>query len=311
VGNDLLAEPPRGLSPPAVYASPFEYAVASSWEEAVRLLSQGGEDAKVIAGGQSLVPMMTLRLATPRLLVDVNRASPEQVEQRDGHLVIPALTRHAELERSPVIRRWSPILSEAAGFIGNIRVRHRGTIGGSFAHADPASELPTVVVALQGSVVVLGPNGERVIPASEFFVTHFTTALDPGEVVTGVRVPVIEEGRGSAFVELSRRVGDFALVEAAALVDIDEGGQCSAVRLALGAVGERPFDASDLASPMIGAVPDEGAAAEIAQAASGAVEPSSGIHGSAEYRRRMAATVAKRALRAAARRAGMTERAAR
>jgi CO/xanthine dehydrogenase FAD-binding subunit len=293
-----------------VYASPFEYAVASSWEEAVRLLAEGGDDAKVIAGGQSLVPMMTLRLATPRLLVDVNRASPEQVEQRDGHLVIPALTRHAELERSPLVRRWSPILSEAAGFIGNIRVRHRGTIGGSFAHADPASELPTVVIALQGSVIVFGPTGEREISAPDFFITHFTTALDPGEVVTRVRVPVIQEGRGWGFVELARRVGDFALIEAAALIDLEEDGRCSAVRLALGAVGERPFDASDLAAPMIGSVPDEGVAAEVAEAASGAVEPSSGVHGSAEYRRRMVATVAKRALRAAARRAG-TKRVAR
>jgi aerobic carbon-monoxide dehydrogenase medium subunit len=293
-----------------VYASPFEYAVASSWEEAVRLLAEGGDDAKVIAGGQSLVPMMTLRLATPRLLVDVNRASPDQVELRDRHLVIPALTRHAELERSPVVRRWSPILSEAAGFIGNIRVRHRGTIGGSLAHADPASELPTVVVALQGSVTVLGPTGKRAISAPDFFITHFTTALDPGEVVTGVQVPVIQEGRGWAFVELTRRVGDFALVEAAALVDMDEGGTCSAVRLALGAVGERPFDASELAAPMIGAAPDERGAAEVAEAASGEVEPSSGVHGSAEYRRRMVATVAKRALMTAARRAGTPERGA-
>jgi carbon-monoxide dehydrogenase medium subunit len=287
-----------------VYASPFEYAAASSWEEAVRLLAEAGDDAKVIAGGQSLVPMMTLRLATPAMLVDVNRASSESVRQDDGQLVIPALTRHSELQRSPLVRRWSPILSEAAGFIGNGRVRHRGTIGGSLAHADPAAELPTVVVALRGSVDVRGPAGERTIPAAEFFVTHFTTALEPAEVVTGVRVPVMPDGQGWAFVELARRAGDFALVEAAALVDLEEDGRrCSGVRLGLGAVGERPFDVSALAAAMIGAEPNEDTVVEVALAASEQVEPSSGVHGSGEYRRRMAAVVAKRALLAAIRRA--------
>jgi CO/xanthine dehydrogenase FAD-binding subunit len=287
-----------------VYASRFEYAAASSWEEAVGLLVDGGDDAKVIAGGQSLVPMMTLGLATPRILVDVNRASSEAIQQQDGHLLIPALTRHAELQRSPLIRQWSPILAEAGGFIGNIRVRHRGTIGGSLAHADPAAELPTVVLALQGSVRVLGPGGKRDIPASEFLVSYFTTALEPDEVVTAVRVPVIQEGRGWAFVELARRVGDFALVEAAALVDLEHDGRCSGVRLALGAVGERPFDASDLASPMVGAEPADDVVGEVGRAASEAVDPSDGVHGSAEYRRQMVATVTKRTLLAAARRAG-------
>lgn len=293
-----------------MYASPFEYAVASSWEEAVRLLAEGGDEAKVIAGGQSLVPMMTLRLATPRMLVDVNRASAAQIEQVDGHLLIPALTRHAELERSPVIRRLSPILARAAGHIGNIRVRHRGTIGGSFAHADPAAELPTVALALQASIHVRGPGGERKIDASEFFVTHFTTALEPGEVVTGVEVPVIPEGRGWAFVELARRVGDFALVEAAALIDFDDRGRCVAVRLALGAVGERPVDASDLAAPLIGAKPEDPAIGEVAKEASRSVEPSDAVHGSADYRREMVEVVVTRALREAAQRAGQTKEAA-
>jgi CO/xanthine dehydrogenase FAD-binding subunit len=292
-----------------VYASPFEYEVASSWEEAVRLLAQGGEDAKVIAGGQSLVPMMTLRLATPRFLVDVNRASSERIERKDGHLVIPALTRHAELQRSPEVRRLSPILSEAARHIGNIRVRHRGTIGGSIAHADPAAELPTVVVALGGSIRVMSQAGEREVPAADFLVSHFTTALEPGEVVTSVRVPVIGSGQGWAFVELARRVGDFALVEAAALVDIGDDGRCTAVRLALGAVGERPFDASDLASPIIGAEPSDDLVAEVGRAASRVVEPSDGVHGSGEYRRDMVGIVTKRALLEAARRAGRSKEA--
>jgi len=291
-----------------VYASPFEYAAATSWEEAVRLLTEAGEDAKVIAGGQSLVPMMTLRLATPQMLVDVNRVSSESIRHDDGHLVIPALTRHAELQNSPVVRRWSPILSEAAGFIGNVRVRHRGTIGGSLAHADPAAELPTALVALRGSVDVRGPAGERTVPAADFFVTHFTTALEPAEVVTAVGVPVMREGQGGAFVELARRAGDFALVEAAALVDLEEDRRrCSGVRLALGAVGERPFDASELAASLVGAEPSEDTVAEVALAATRAVEPSSGVHGSAEYRRQMVAVVVTRALLAAIRRARRPE----
>ena len=279
-----------------MYASPFEYAPAASWEEAVRLLAEAGDDGKVIAGGQSLVPMMTLRLATPRVLVDVNRASSESIRLDDGYLVIPALTRHAELQRSPLVRRSSPILADAAGHIGNVRVRHRGTIGGTLAHADPTAELPTVVLALQGTVHVLGPAGERSIPVADFFVTHYTTALEPADVVTAVKLPVIPEGRGWAFEELSRRAGDFALVEAAALVDVEPDGRCSGVRLALGAVGERPFDASELAAPMVGAEPNEGTVADVGRAVSERVQPSQGVHGSGEYRRKMATVIARRAL---------------
>lgn len=291
-----------------MYASPFEYATASSWEEAVRILAEAGDDATVIAGGQSLVPMMTLRLATPGMLVDVNRASSESIWLDDGRLVIPALTRHADLQRSPLVLRLSPILSEAAGFIGNVRVRHRGTVGGSLAHADPAAELPTVAVALRGSVDVRGPAGERTIPAADFFVSHFTTALEQAEVVTSVSVPVLPEGHGWAFVELARRVGDFALVEAAALVDLDEDGRrCSGVRLALGGVGERPFDASHLAATMIGADLNEDTVVDAARAVSEEVEPPSGVHGSGEYRRKMAGVVTKRALLAAIRRARRPE----
>lgn len=288
----------------AVYASRFEYAPASSWEEAVSLLADGGDDARVIAGGQSLVPMMTLRLATPRLLVDVNRASHAGIEEYDGQLWIPALTRHAELERSALVRQRCPILSEAAGFIGNIRVRHRGTIGGSVAHADPAAELPCIVLALQGFVHVLGPSGKRTIAAADFFVSHYTSALEAGEVVTRIDVPVIPEGRGWGFMELARRTGDFALVEAAALVDLkDSGLGCSAVRLAVGAVGERPVDLSDLALPMVGTHPDDRVLAEVAAEAARTVEPSSSVHGSAEYRREMVAIVVMRALAAATHRA--------
>jgi len=225
--------------------------------------------------------------------------------RESGRLVVPALTRHATLQRSVVVRDACPILAEAASWIGNIRVRHRGTIGGSVAHADPAGELPCSLVALEGAVRVLGPSGERIIAASNFFQTYFTTALEPGEVVTAVEVPVIASGRGWAFLELIRRVGDFALVEAAALIDLDDAGQCARVRLTVGAVGERPVDLSDEAGAVLqnGSI-DEASAAEVGRRASAAVDPPDAVHGSGAYRREMVAVYVRRALLAAAARAG-------
>ncbi len=288
-----------------MYPSLFDYARATSWPQAVQLLQEGGEEAKVLAGGQSLVPMMALRLATPALLIDVNGAGDGEPRRESGRLVVPALTRHATLQRSVVVRDACPILAEAASWIGNIRVRHRGTIGGSVAHADPAGELPCSLVALEGAVRVLGPSGERIIAASNFFQTYFTTALEPGEVVTAVEVPVIASGRGWAFLELIRRVGDFALVEAAALIDLDDAGQCARVRLTVGAVGERPVDLSDEAGAVLqnGSI-DEASAAEVGRRASAAVDPPDAVHGSGAYRREMVAVYVRRALLAAAARAG-------
>ncbi len=200
-----------------MYASPCDHVAATSWADAVGLLREGGDGAKVIAGGQSLIPMMNLRLATPSLLVDVSAAGPVGIERRDDRLVLSALTRHSELERSPEISAGCPILAEAARCIGNVRVRHRGTIGGSLAHADPAAELPCVAVALGATVRTLGETGERSVPAAEFFDTYFTTALGDAEVVTAVEVPTLGPRTGWAFVELVRRPGDFAIVEVAAL----------------------------------------------------------------------------------------------
>ena len=286
-----------------MYARPFDHVAASSWADAVRLLSEGGEEAKVLAGGQSLIPMLTLRLAMPRVVVDVLGADRPRIEREDGRLVIGALTRHADLERSDPVRQECPILAEAASWIGNVRVRHRGTIGGSLAHADPAGELPCALAALGATIRTLGPDGERSIPAGDFVESYFTTVLRPAEVVTAVEVPLAQEGTGAAFLELARRAGDFAVVAVAAVVELDGAGRCARARLVAAGVGERPVDLADAAAVLTGQVPDERVAAEAGRRASDAVEPSPSVHASAAYRREMLGVFVARAVLAAAARA--------
>lgn len=286
-----------------MYADPFDYAAARSWAEAVDLLREGGEDAKVIAGGQSLIPMMTLRLASPALLVDVNGADRSQIERQGDRVLISAVTRHADLERSPVLASDCPMLAEAAALVGNVRVRHRGTLGGSLAHADPAAELPCAALALGVDISALGPDGERRIPADDFFDSYFTTALRPGEVVTGVEVPVTRERTGWSFLELLRRTSDFAVVAVAAVVGIDGHGRCSNAKVVGAGVGDRPIELADAALAVIGEPVDERSAAEAGRRAALAVEPSAAVHASSEYRRAMLGVFVQRALLQAAARA--------
>jgi CO/xanthine dehydrogenase FAD-binding subunit len=287
-----------------VYAPPFEYVRAGSWEEAVALLSEHGDDARVIAGGQSLVPLMMLRLADPAVLVDLADVAAGQIERADGHLVLPALTRHVDLETSELVHAGCGVLAEAAACIGNLRVRNRGTLGGSLAHADPSAELPVVTLALGGRIRTIGPDGSRTVPAGEFFLGYFETALATGELITHVELPVLPERRGAAFVELARRPGDFASVEAAAVVTLAEDGTCADARLAVGAVAHRPLDVSDSVAGLVGEPATEAAVVTAARAAAADVEITLTAHGSREYQRQMLEVFAGRALRAAAARAG-------
>jgi CO/xanthine dehydrogenase FAD-binding subunit len=287
-----------------MHSAPFEYLRASSWRDAVAQLERGDEDAHVLAGGQSLVPMMMLGLAAPTLLVDVGDAAERTIERRDGSLVLSALVRHVELEQSGMVRDACPMLSEAVRHIGNVRVRHRGTIGGSLAHAEATAELATVAVAQQAIVSVLGPRGERTVPASELFVTHLTTSLEPAEVITGVEFPAAGAPRtGSCFVEMARRAGDFAMVEVATTMSIDQEGRCDDVRLVVGAVSDRPADVSDAAGVLIGASPGEAVVAELARAVADQVEIGPSSHAGVDYRREMVAVLVERAVRRAAARA--------
>jgi aerobic carbon-monoxide dehydrogenase medium subunit len=286
-----------------MYSAPFEYLRAGSWADAVSQLGRGGEDAHVLAGGQSLVPMMMLGLAAPSLLVDVGGAGERTIEMRNGSLVLSALVRHVDLERSDAVRTASPLLSEAVGYIGNVRVRHRGTIGGSLAHAEATAELATVAVAQRATARVLGPHGERAVPAEELFVTHLTTSLAPDEVITGVEFPAVAKRSGSCFTELARRAGDFAMAEVAATVSIDEAGRFEEVRLVVGAVSDRPADLSDAAKALIGARAGQAAVAELAHAVADEVEIGPSSHAGVEYRREMVAVLVERAVGTAAARA--------
>jgi CO/xanthine dehydrogenase FAD-binding subunit len=286
-----------------MYSAPFEYQRASSWEDAVAQLERGDEDALVLAGGQSLVPMMMLGLAAPTLLVDVGGAGERTIERRDGSLVLSALVRHVALEESDVVRDACPMLTEAVRHIGNVRVRHRGTIGGSLAHAEATAELAAVAVAQKAAVHVLGPRGERTVPAADLFVTHLTTSLEPAEVITGVEFPALGPRTGSCFLEMARRAGDFAMAEVAATVSIDREGRCDDVRLVIGAVADRPADVSDAAHALIGAPLEQQAVAELARAVADQIEIGPSSHASVEYRREMVAVLVERAVGTATARA--------
>lgn len=286
-----------------MYSAPFEYIRASSWDDAVARLAQGDDEARVIAGGQSLVPMMMLRLAAPSVLVDLAGAGDRSIDVTDGKLVLSALVRHVDLEHSHLVRRNCPLLAEAALHIGNVRVRQRGTIGGSLGHGEATAELATVAVAQEATVRVLGPSGARAIAANELFVTHLTTSLRSGEVITGVEFPVAAQRSGSCFTEIARRAGDFAMVEAAAALTLDEDGRCVSVRLVVGAVADRPVDASDTAQVLISARPDDDAVADLARSVADDVEIGPSTHATPEYRREMVAVLVRRALRTAAARA--------
>jgi CO/xanthine dehydrogenase FAD-binding subunit len=286
-----------------LYATAFDYVRAHSWTEAVERLVEGGEDARVIAGGQSLVPMMTLRLADPSVLVDIGGATERSIERRNGTLVLSALVRHVDLEHSGTVRASCPMLAEAAGMIGNVRVRHRGTIGGSLAHGDATAELPCVAVAMGATVQITGPLGERSMAVRDLLVTHLTTSLEPGEVITRVEVPALVVGQGSAFVEMARRPGDFAIVEVAAVVTLGGGGRLTDARIVVGATSDRPADMSALAEPLHGEPPSEHLTSEVAGAVAAEARVGSSTHGGAEYRRDMIAVLVKRALLIAATRA--------
>ncbi|MGH2893728.1 MAG: FAD binding domain-containing protein [Solirubrobacteraceae bacterium] len=284
-----------------MYAAAFDYIRATSWTEAVQRLAELGDEAHVIAGGQSLVPMMMLHFSAPSALVDIGRVDERTIELADdGTLVLSALVRHVDLEHSDVVAAHVPMLTQAVRQIGNVRVRQRGTIGGSLAHGEPAAELPCVLIAHGASVQALGPDGERTIAVNDLPIMQLMTSLGEGELITRVEVPTLADGQGSCFLEMARRPGDFAMVNVAAIVTGDESGACTAARLVIGAVGRRPVDVSAAAQTLVGGPIDEASseAAGSAVAAEAEIVPSS--HAGVEYRREMIAVLVARALRGAA-----------
>jgi carbon-monoxide dehydrogenase medium subunit len=266
--------------------APFEYEVASSVEDAIRLLGQGGGEAKLIAGGHSLLPLMKLRFARPSLLVDIGRLGDLSYVRGDGdRIAIGALTRHHDVAASPLLRQECAILAETAAEVGDPQVRHRGTIGGSVAHGDPASDLPTVLLALDAELVVRGPGGERTIGAGDFFTGFMQTALAPQDILTEVRVRKLG-GAASAYVKFNRRAQDWATVAVAAVA------ANGSARVALTNMGQTPLRASAVEA----ALASGASAADAAEKAADGTNPPSDTNGSAEYRQHLCQVLTKRAL---------------
>lgn len=275
--------------------APFAYHAPASVDDAVALLAQYGDDAKVLAGGQSLVPMLSLRLARYAHLVDLNGvAALHGVERRDGWLRIGAMTRQAAAERDPLVGRSAPLVARSLPYIGHFQIRNRGTIGGSIAHADPASELPAVALALDAELEAAGPRGTRRIPAAAFFESTWTTALADDEVLTAVELPVWSGTCGYALHEVARRHGDFALVGAACAVQTD-GQSVTRAAIALFGVSSTPVRAARAEAALTAAGVDVDVR-EVGRLAAADLDPTDDVHASGAYRREVAAVAVARAL---------------
>jgi carbon-monoxide dehydrogenase medium subunit len=282
----------------------FKYVKAQSLDEVFELQAEYDDEAKLLAGGQSLVPLMNMRMAQPSVLVDLNGLTELSGISNGGPVIeIGALTRQIEVERSSVVSAL-PIVGEALRHVAHAAIRSRGTFGGNLAHADPASELPALLLALEGEFVATGPGGERVIAAEDFFRGYFTTALESTEVLTSVRIPA-DQPSGWAFVELARRHGDFALAGVAALIDVDASGVCQSARIALFGVSDVPVRAKEAEAFLAGRPTNEdGLLKQAAELATAPLEPSSDIHAPAEYRKKLSKVLVQRALTAALSRGG-------
>jgi CO/xanthine dehydrogenase FAD-binding subunit len=286
------------VKPPA-----FDYVAPRTLDEAVAALVAAGPEAKVLAGGQSLIPLLNFRLAHPTLLVDLNRvAELSYVTPRNGGVAIGAMTRQVSIERDTNLARSQPLLKEAIGWVGHPAIRSRGTFGGSLAHADPAAELPAVAICLNASFSVVGPRGRRAISAEDFFQGYLTTALAPDEILEQAWLPPLAPSTGQAWLEFARRHGDFALVGVAASITlVDE--LVRDARIVLTGVGGKPVRAREAETLLLGGAVAErvGAAADAARSA---IEPEADIHASKEYRAHLAGVLTERAIRLAAERAG-------
>jgi aerobic carbon-monoxide dehydrogenase medium subunit len=288
------------MIPPA-----FEYLRPKTIPEAIAFLQQYGDDAKILSGGMSLIPMMKFRLARPGYLIDINRISGlSYIKEEAGYLKIGGLTREAELESSALIHSKYPIILDTARVIADPQVRNMATLAGNLAHGDPANDHPATMLALGAQVVAIGPQGERVLPIESFFVTLFTTALQHEEIVSEIRIPVPPPRSGGAYLKLERKVGDFATAGVAAQVTVDSGGICQKAGIGLTNVGATPVKASKAEESLRGKKLDEVNIVQAAQLAAGEAEPSSDLRGPAEYKRGLVKELTRRALARAYERAG-------
>ena len=283
----------------------FDYHRPGTLDEAIGLLARHGDQAKVLSGGMSLLPMLKLRLGAFEHLVDIGRIPGlEYVKEEGGFLRIGATTRQATLERSDLIRTGYPILGDAVPLIADPLVRNRGTIGGNVANGDPANDQPAIMLALGATLVAQGPKGERTIPANTFYKEIYTTALARDEILTELRIPIPPARSGGAYFKLKRKTGDFATAAAAVQLTLDAKGAVAQAGIALTNAGPTPLEAAEAAQYLVGKMPDEKAIAEAARMAASRTNPSADHRGSVEYKREMARVLTGRAVHKALERAG-------
>ena len=285
--------------------SAFDYASPSNLSEAIELLKTKGEGAKILAGGQSLIPLLKLRLASPTFVIDINRIPGlDYIREDAGFLKIGALVRMADVEASGLLRRRYPIIHDASKVIADPLVRNLGTVGGNLSHGDPANDLPAVMLALGSKLVATGPSGDRIVAAESFFLDSFTTALNHDEILTEVRVPSLAPRSGGAYLKHEMKVGDFATVGVAVQLSLNDAGGCHSIGIGLTAVGPTAIRAREAEQAMMGKKPGDAAAVKNAtRLAAEASDPASDIHGTIEYKRRVLARLLAQALQTANERA--------
>jgi len=287
-----------------MFPESFEYIRAATVSEAAQFLKQHPEDAKILAGGQSLIPILKLRLAAPKYVVDIGRIQAlKAIREDNGNLEIGSLVRHVEIERSPVVAEHCPLLAETAAEIGDVQVRNRGTIGGSLAHADPAGDFPAAILALGAVLIAESTTGTREIGAENFFLDIMTSALEPEEILTSIRVPKAGPRTGTAYVKMHQQASGFAIVGVASIVTLDVQGKVADARVAITGVDSVPYRAKQVEDSLRGTAATAKDIAAAAAFAARGIEPLSDIHASSEYRADLAAVFTRRSLEKAARRA--------
>ena len=287
--------------------SAFEYHAPASAAEAAELLAKHGEDAKLLAGGHSLVPLMKLRLARPQVLIDLGKiATMSYIREQDGGLAIGAMTRYVELETSDLVKGHAPVLAEAAGIVADPQVRNMGTIGGSLAHADPAADLPAVALALGARIITSATGSHRTIDADDFFVDLLTTALEPTEILSEIVIPALTPGTGTAYAKFANKASHYAIVGVAAVVSVGSDGTCQEARIGVTGAGPKPVRATQAESALKGRKGrklDDAAITSAAEKAGAGIDFNEDVHASGEYRAHLTKVYAARAIRAAVSRA--------
>ena len=305
VGATLVVAllPPIRENPNMIPAS-FDYIAPQTLDEAVRALVEHGEDAKVLAGGHSLLPLMKFRLANPKILIDLRKIPGlNDIKEQAGNIVIGALTTHYQIESSALLKQKCPLLSQTAHAIGDVQVRNRGTIGGSVTHADPAADWPAAILALGGELKLNGPNGERTLDAEKFFLGAMTTAIDPTEILTEIRVPAFARRFGSAYLKMAQQASGFAIVGVAVWLKAGEQGGCEEIGIGLTGVSDKPFRAHSVEAQVRGNKLTAKLIDESASQVAIGIDPVADLHASAEFRAHLARVYTSRAIQEASRQA--------